>query len=120
MLQQRIAVRNLDLPPETEADLRERITGLGRYYERITSCVVTIDVPQRRRKSDALKYRVRLDLTLPSGEIVINRQPRDELRTAVQDAFGAARRRLHDFAERQKRVVKSGTRAAMRHAEQSE
>lgn len=106
MLQARIAVRNVELPAEAEADLRERITGLSRYYDRITSCVVTIDVPQRRRKIDALKYRVRLEIVLPGGEIVINRQPCDELRTAVQDAFSAARRRLQTYAQRQSGLTK--------------
>ena len=107
MLPPRIAIRNAEMPPETEADVRERIAWLSRYYERIMSCNVTIDVPQRRRKSDALKYRVRLDITVPGGEIVINRQPRDELRTAVQEAFTAARRRLEDYARRQRGVVKA-------------
>jgi ribosome-associated translation inhibitor RaiA len=105
MVQARIAVRNIELPAETEADLRERINGLGRYYERITSCGVTIDVPQRRRRSDGHRYRVRLDIMLPGGEIVINRQPCDELRTAVQDAFDAARRRLQAYAERQNAIL---------------
>jgi cold shock CspA family protein/ribosome-associated translation inhibitor RaiA len=107
MLQHRIALPNIELPPETEADVRERIAGLGRYYERITSCVVTIDVPRRRRKSDALQYRVRIDLVVPGGELVINRQPDNELRTAVQDAFAAARRRLQDYARRLNGVAKT-------------
>ena len=107
MLLQRIAVRNTDLSPEAEADVRERIAGLGRYYGRMTRCFVTIDVPQRRRKSDTLQYRVRLDIALPGGEIVINRQPREQLQTAVQDAFHAARRRLQDYARRQDGAVKA-------------
>ena len=106
MVQARIAARNVELPAETEADLRERIVGLNRYHERITSCVVTVDVPQRRRRSDALKYRVQLEIVLPGGEIVINRQPYDELRTAVQDAFSAARRRLRAYAQRQNGLAK--------------
>ncbi len=101
MVQARITVRNIELPAATEADLRERINGLSRYYERITSCAVTIDVPQRRRRSDGHKYRVRVEIVLPGGEIVINHQPCDELRTAVQDAFDAARRRLQAYVERQ-------------------
>lgn len=106
MVQTRIAMRNIELPGETEADLRERIAGLSRYYDRIISCVVTVDVPQRRRRSDALKYRVRLEIVLPGGEIVINRQPCDELRTAVQDAFSAGRRRLQAYAQRQNGLAK--------------
>ena len=106
MVQARIAARNVELTGETEADLRERITGLSRYYERITSCVVTIEAPQRRRRSDALKYRVRLEIVLPGGEIVINHQPSAELRTAVQDAFSAARRRLQAYAQRQNGLAK--------------
>jgi cold shock CspA family protein/ribosome-associated translation inhibitor RaiA len=107
MLPLRIAVRNTTLSPETEADLRDRAAALSRYYGRIVGCLVTVDVPHGRRKSQALEYRVRLDITLPGGEIVINRQPRDELRTAVQDAFSAARRRLEDYARRQNGAVKA-------------
>jgi cold shock CspA family protein len=107
MLPPRIAVRNTELSAEMEAEVRDGIAWLERFYDGIMGCDVSIDVPQRRRRSDARSYRVRLDVTLPGGEVVVNRQPRADLRTAVQDAFGAARRRLEDYARRQRGAVKT-------------
>lgn len=107
MLPLRIAVRNTELSPASEADIRRRVDRLTHHYDRIMSCAVTIEVPQRRRRSDADQYRVRLDLTLPKGELAITHQPRADLRTALQDAFSTAQRRLKAYARRLNGVVKS-------------
>jgi ribosome-associated translation inhibitor RaiA len=106
MLPLQIAVRNTILSPEMEADIRERAARLLVYYDRIMGCRVMVEVPQRRRH-DGTAYHVRIDLTVPGGELVIRRHPHEELRTAVQLAFNAARRRLQDYARRQRGAVKS-------------
>jgi cold shock CspA family protein/ribosome-associated translation inhibitor RaiA len=107
MLPLQIAVHNTQLSPDAEADIRRRVEALSRYYDRIMSSRVTIDVPQGRRHTDALLYGVRIDLTVPGGEIVVNRQPRAELVTALDGAFKAMRRRLQDYARRQRGAVKA-------------
>jgi len=106
MLPLRIAAPSIELSPAVEAEIRDHAARLSHYYARITSCVVTIDVPERHRKNQAQQCRVRLEIGLPGGEVVINRQPRNEVRTAVQDAFAAARRRLEDYGRRQQHAVK--------------
>jgi len=107
MLPLRIAVRNAELSPARETDIRRRVARLARHYDRIMKCAVTVEVPQRRRRSDSTKYRVRLDLTLPRGEIAVTRQPRADLRTALQDTFSTAQRRLAAYARRLGGTVKS-------------
>lgn len=107
MLSLQIAVHNTELSPHAEADIRQRVDRLSRYYDRIMSCRVTIDLPQRRRHTDAALYDVRIDLTVPGGEIVVNHQPREELVTALDGAFKAIRRRLQDYARRQRGAVKA-------------
>lgn len=107
MVPLRIAALNFELSPALELDLRKRTARLAHFYRRMVRVVVTIDTPQRRRRSDAERYRVRLELTLPGGEVVITRQPHADLRTAFQDAFSAARRRLEDYARRQYGAVKA-------------
>ncbi|HXQ28014.1 MAG TPA: HPF/RaiA family ribosome-associated protein [Gemmatimonadales bacterium] len=107
MVPLRIAALNFELSPELEQDLRKRMARLTRFYSRIVRAVVTIDTPQRRRRSDAERYRVRLELMLPGGAVAIGRQPHADLRTAFQDAFSAARRRLEDYARRQHGAVKA-------------
>lgn len=49
---------------------------------------------------------VRLDLTVPEGEIVVNRDHREDLYVALRSAFDAARRQLDDYARRQRGEVK--------------
>jgi len=105
MLPLQISVRNLTLSPDMEADIRARATGLSLYYDRIMGCRVTVEVPNRRRHEGIL-HNVRIDFTVPGGEIVIRRRPHQDLRTAVQIAFNAARRRLQDYARRRRGAVK--------------
>jgi cold shock CspA family protein len=112
MLPVHIAVRNVTLAPEMEADIRERAAALLSYCDRVMSCRVTIDAPSRRHHSGVL-HKVRVDLTVPGGEIVVRRRPHEELQTAVQIAFNAARRRLQDYARRKRGAVKAHERQAV-------
>ena len=105
MLPLQISARNITLSPELEADIRERAERLRLYYDRIMGCRVMVEVPQRRRHDGSL-YHVRIDITVPGGELVIRRRPHEEVRTAVQIAFNAARRRLQDYARRRRGAVK--------------
>jgi ribosome-associated translation inhibitor RaiA len=101
-----ISTRNLRLSPDQDAAIRRRVERLHHYYDRVGECRITIDVPQRRRRSDALRYGVRLVLSVPRGRIVVARQPRAQLRTALDEVFQAARRRLQDHARRLRGDVK--------------
>ena len=51
-------------------------------------------------------YGVRIDLTVPGGEIVVDRKTGDTLLTAIQRAFDAAERQLRRHAQRQRGDVK--------------
>jgi ribosome-associated translation inhibitor RaiA len=106
MLPLQIVVRGTTLSPEAEADIRERVAGLGKFYSRVMGCRVSVNVPHRRRHTGDW-YLVRVDLTVPGGELVIKRQPCEELRTAIQETFAATRRRLQDYARRQRGAVKA-------------
>jgi ribosome-associated translation inhibitor RaiA/cold shock CspA family protein len=107
MLPLRLAIHNTTLSPEARADIRRRVESLRRYFDRITSCRVTVEVPQRRRRTDRKLYGVRVALTVPLGSIAIDRQPRQTLETALDDAFQAARRRLQDHARRMRGAQKA-------------
>jgi cold shock CspA family protein/ribosome-associated translation inhibitor RaiA len=100
MLPLRLTVHNTTLSADERADIRARMERLQRYYDRITDCRVTVTVPQRRRRTDRKLYGVRVALTVPMGSLVVDRQPRQTLATALDDAFQAARRRLQDHARR--------------------
>ena len=102
-----LVAHNTELSASAAADVRERVERLSHYHDRIISARVTIDVPQRRRRSDALLYGIRIDVTVPGGEFVVDRQPRTDLVTALDGAFKAMRRRLQDHSRRQRGAVKA-------------
>lgn len=107
MLPVRITMHNIDVPRAAAADIAARAARLARYYPRIESCHVTIDVPQGRHRTDADSYTVRIDLQVPGDDILVTRQPRRALATALDEAFRAARRRLQDHARRLRGAVKA-------------
>jgi ribosome-associated translation inhibitor RaiA len=125
-----ITFHGLAHSPELEADILERIAWLEKYYRGIVSCRVPIEVPHRHHR-DGRRFHVTIELTVPSGKaIVIRHEPSRHgalkdtatsehlkesdvdsvhryARVAIHEAFNAARRRLQDFARRQRGAVKT-------------
>lgn len=99
MLPVQITTRDVELSPAEEAAVRQAAAKLESFSGRIVSCRVSIDMPRRRGRTGRL-YSVRIDLKLPQRELVIRRQQREQLLTAVQDAFDAAARRIQDRVRR--------------------
>ncbi|MDP2620069.1 MAG: HPF/RaiA family ribosome-associated protein [Hyphomicrobiales bacterium] len=82
----------------------DRIDRLEQFHDRITSCRVVIEAPHHHGRLGKL-YHVRVDITVPQGEIVINREPElnhahEDADVAVRDAFDAAQRRLEDHVRK--------------------
>jgi cold shock CspA family protein len=110
MLPVQIAFRGMEKNRTVDTLVRRKTSWLGRYFPRLTSCRVMVEAPHRRGRTGSL-YHVRLDLTLPGGEIVVRRDPpehaaHEDLRVAIRDAFDAARRQLMDDARRRRGQVK--------------
>jgi cold shock CspA family protein/ribosome-associated translation inhibitor RaiA len=124
-----ITYRNLAPSDELEALIRERVAKLDRYHDRLTACRVLVEVPHRHRQ-EGTHFHVRIDLTAPGGEIVVSHEPslhrslqdieteqvakaadvepmRQYALVAVREAFDIARRRLQDYARRQRGAVKT-------------
>ena len=55
-----------------------------------------VEVPHRHQHKGVL-YNVRIDMTAPGGELVVKREPAEDLYVAIRDAFDAARRQLQEF-----------------------
>jgi ribosome-associated translation inhibitor RaiA len=129
-----ITFRNMLPFQAIEDNIREKASKLESFYDRIMGCRVIVAAPHRHhRKGKA--YEVRIDLTVPGGELVINRSPKRlktaglaltdgpetqlieshepgkhgahaDVYVAVRDAFNAAGRKLQDYARRQSGAVK--------------
>ncbi|MCX7960085.1 MAG: ribosome-associated translation inhibitor RaiA [Burkholderiales bacterium] len=87
------------------AAVEEKASKLERYFDRITSCRVVLAVDGRHHRHGR-QYRVRIDLTVPGGEIAVTREHHEDVHVALRDAFDAARRRLEDHVRAQRGDVK--------------
>jgi cold shock CspA family protein len=124
-----ITFRNLDSSEMAEEWIREEVFKLEEFYNRIMACRVTVEIPHRHHRKGT-RYHVRIDLTMPGGELVIKREPslskrlrllgetvlvkqlevdtpHKNLRLAIHDAFKVAGRRLQNYARRQGGYIKN-------------
>jgi ribosomal subunit interface protein len=85
--------------------IREKAEKLDRYYDRIMSCRVVLELAGRHKRHGK-QFTVRVDLKVPGGEIVVTHEHDEALEVALRDAFDAARRRLEDYARAQRGDVK--------------
>ena len=106
-----VTFRDTPVDDRIETECLAEAEKLERFYDRITSCRVTVTQPHRHHKKGNL-YEFRIDVTVPGGEIVINRVPpahqKDEdAQVALHEAFKKARRQLEEYARVQRHDVKT-------------
>ena len=108
-----------NIPPSeaVEAQVREELERLERFFGRITGCAVALEAPSRHHRHGAQQYRVRIELTVPREKLLVTRdRPRRgasaDLYSAVHGAFREAKRQLKGHAERIDARVKAHEPAA--------
>lgn len=84
-----------------ERSAREHVLKLESLAPDIMSCRVGIDLEQKH-KHQGRPYGVRIDLTLPGHELVVNRVHDEDVYVALRDAFDGMKRQLEDLV-RQRR-----------------
>ena len=97
-----------DMPPSeaVESRIREKTDKLSRFHDKIISCRVVVESPQRHQHQGKL-YSVHIDLSVPGADLVANRARDQDIYVAIRDAFDAITRQLEDFARRQRGDVKA-------------
>ena len=79
---------------------------LEHLHPQITACRVTIALPHNRQQQGK-RFDVRVDISVPGKELVVNRERGDEdMYITLRDAFDAARRQLDDHVRAQRGEVK--------------
>jgi cold shock CspA family protein/ribosome-associated translation inhibitor RaiA len=109
-----VSFRHMERSPALEAMIVDRATKLDKFAGHITSCRVVID-PAGRHRLHGQQYEVRIDITLPEGEVVSTREPSEhkeykEIAIAIRDAFDSARRALEDYVRLERGAVKAHVR----------
>lgn len=101
-----LTFHNVKASAAVEEKINENVQKLQRFYNRIINCRVTVDAPHRNQRKGNL-YHVKIELSVPNGELIVNHNPSDEVShadiyVAIHDAFDAARRQLQDYASLQR------------------
>lgn len=107
-----ITAHDFPLSEPVEAEIREKAAKLDLYYDGIIGCRVVVEAPIRHHRRGG-PYNVRIDLTVPGAELVVNKQADEDLSVAIREAFDAMRRRLEDYARRQRGQVKTHEEAQL-------
>ena len=128
LLPVQVTFRNIKDLAGLEEMVQKEAAKLEHFYDRITSCRVVVEHPQRAGSSKV--YHVRIDLGLPNGELVVKHTPTlhgtlQDIKTeksgkeaesvlahkspqgAIHEAFHEMRRRLQDYSRKQEGSVKS-------------
>ena len=123
-----ITFRNMPPSDAVAARVQEEAEKLDEFYKRITSCRVIVEAPHRHHMLGE-QVHIRIELGVPGGEIVVRHKPslhsavqrsggedwekhleakpqHKDIGVAIRDAFKAVRRRLQDYARRQRGQVK--------------
>ncbi|MHB1332818.1 MAG: HPF/RaiA family ribosome-associated protein [Sulfuriferula sp.] len=101
-----ITIRDMPTSAVLEDHIREKAAKLEHFYPALVGCRVVVELPHKHKQHGKL-FNVRIDLTVPGSEIVINRDQSEDVYVALRDAFDAANRKLEDYGRRQRGDVKT-------------
>lgn len=92
-----ITYRDLPHSAALDSHIREKAEKLEQVFSGLIGCRVVVEQPARHHQQGK-PFNVRIDLTVPGSEIVVDRQESEDAYVAVRDAFEAARRQLDNYA----------------------
>lgn len=100
-----IVFRDMPHSEAVEAHIREKAEKLEQFYSNIVGCKITVGLAGKHQQQGKL-FNVRVDVTAPGAELVVNRDLHEDMYVALRDAFDAAKRRLEDYGQRQRGDIK--------------
>jgi ribosomal subunit interface protein len=100
-----ISWHGIDRSEAIEEHIRQKAAALEKFYPDITHCRVAVELPHKHQYQGR-RYNVRIDLRVPHGEVVVNRDHHEDAYVALREAFDAARRQLEDVLRRQRGDIK--------------
>lgn len=106
-----VMFKGVDPSPAIENRIQHSARKLDRFDGCIMSCRVVVEAPHRHHHKGNV-YHVIVDVMVPGGEIVVNRNgernhAHEDVHVAIRDAFAAMARKLEGYTRRQRGAVKS-------------
>jgi ribosomal subunit interface protein len=90
-----IQFHNMEPSAALEASAREHALKLESFASDIMACQVAIELEQKHQ-TQGRPHVVRIDLTLPGRELVVNRVSNEDAYVALREAFDSMKRQLQD------------------------
>lgn len=100
-----ISLRGISASDALERFIQAEADKLWQVCDCIGGCLVVAEALQRERQH--AQFAVRLVITLPGSEFVVNREHRDDVYMVLRDAFAAAGARLKEY-QRKRSSDRSG------------
>ncbi len=100
-----ITFHNFDRSEAIEAAVDEKVEKLSRFCPDIVGCRVSLELLQKH-KHKGRPFSVRIDLTIPGHELVVNRDQDEDIYVALRDAFDDMGRRIEDVERRRRGATK--------------
>jgi len=108
-----ITFRDVQPSPAIAEHVRRRTEKLDVIFERLTSCRVAIESPNRNGNLGGRHYHVRIDVTLPGAEIVAGRHHANvsdaDCHVAIDRSFDEAARLIKDHMDKVRVRRRNGT-----------
>jgi len=104
MTQVEVHFHGIEKSEAIEQRVREKVARLQRHFERMTSCRVGIEVPQRSTPQKPKVYQIKIEIGMPRRSPIVVSHERigshanEELGLAIRDAFEAATRKVDGMA----------------------
>lgn len=106
MLPVQITIRDMPISAALETTIRKRAEKLEQFYDRIISCRVVIELPQKHKHQGKL-FNVRIDLSIPKKELVVTHKQNQDIYIAIREAFNAMTRQLEEYAHKRHGRIKN-------------
>ncbi|MGZ3419954.1 MAG: HPF/RaiA family ribosome-associated protein [Polyangiales bacterium] len=110
-----VTFRDMEPSAAVEEHVRRRALKLLAFHDRIVGCRVVVEEPHRHHRKGK-RFHVRIDLTVPMGELVVARDPaenlqHEDLHACIESAFDDAERILEDWVRKHRGDVKKHERS---------
>ena len=85
-----ITTRDMPHSEALESHIREKAEKLERFYPHIMSCRIVVELPHKHHHQGR-QFDVHIHMTVPGGDLAVNRVANEDVYVAVRDAFDAAK-----------------------------
>jgi len=100
-----ITSRGFTLTTSIESTIREKAEKLATFSDRIINCRVTVCSPPKHHHKGNY-FNIIINIKVPNTEILVKREPREDLYISIRDAFEAASRQLKNYSRKKRGNVK--------------